>query len=140
MELRYFLKFILCSHLVSCAAGPCKNEMSNAITNPLNLISKTETREISMSERETPEFQRIYVYKYDGSVQCEPEAPAIPIAQMQAELETAGVSVLEAKNMDGGSFMTQVCGSPTGQIHRFQIAKRDLDKVMALGFKEWIAP
>jgi hypothetical protein len=126
---------------VSCAAGPCKNEMSNTETNPLRLIAKTDKdKEVTMSERETPDFQRVFVYKYDGTIQCEPEKKAIPIENMVEELKASGVTVFDSTNMDGGFFMTQVCGAPTGRIHRFQIPKKDLEKALKLGFKEWVAP
>jgi len=125
----------------SCAAGPCKNEMSNTETNPLRFLRRSSAqREVTMNERETPEFQRLFVYKHDGTIQCEPEKKPITIKTMQEELTAVGIMVFASSNMDGGFLMIQLCGAPSGRIHRFQIAKKDLEKAIKLGFKEWVAP
>jgi hypothetical protein len=140
MEFRTLLIFTVTLGLVSCAAGPCKNEMSNTETNPLRFISKSSPeREVTMAERETPEFQRLFIYKFDGSIQCEPDKKAIPIAKMEEELKAAGIKVFASTSMDGGFMMVQMCGAPTGRIHRFQISKNDLEKAQKLGYKEWVA-
>jgi hypothetical protein len=141
VEKKFILKSLMILNLVSCAAGPCKNEMSSNETNPLRFIAKSDKdKEVTMNERETPDFQRVFVYKYDGTLQCESEKKAIPIETMLEELKASGVTVFASTNMHGGFFMTQVCGAPTGRIHRFQIPKKDLEKALKLGFKEWVAP
>lgn len=126
--------------LFACAAGPCKNEMrGDEGSAPLGFAPNPNKPEVTMSDRETPSYQRLLVFKFDGTLQCQGDK-AIPLETMQKELTDAGIQVFSAKHQSSGFMMTQVCGSPTGMINLYEIPKRDLDKAQALGFKEWMDP
>jgi len=83
--------------------------------------------------------QRIEVFKPDGSVQCEPDT-GTPPETMRAELETAGITVYDARSASDGMMHIQVCGSPTGRINVFTIDGTALDEAQALGFQPLVAP
>jgi len=79
-------------------------------------------------------FQRITVYKPDGTKQCE-SIPAIPVEVMQSELENQGIGVYAADHVLDGGFHAQVCGGNTGYINRYSIAQSDLGLAQSLGFR-----
>jgi hypothetical protein len=76
----------------------------------------------------------IRVYKYDGSLQCG-MGKSIPLEEMKADLKN--IKIISAAHKNDGLMRIQLCGSPTGNANVFEILKDDLDKALALGFREW---
>lgn len=76
----------------------------------------------------------VWVSRADGSVQCQPKSGKTLESSKEA-LERMGVKVLDARSESDGMMHMQVCGSPTGKIHRVQILRKDLSKAKKAGFK-----
>jgi hypothetical protein len=106
--------------LVGCTTGNCRSQKGpNSDINP--------AREVLVTEK-------IKVFKYDGSLQCE-TGKAISLAEMQKELQ--GIEVFGSENKSDGLMRIQVCGSPTGRANVYEINKKDLQTVLDKGFRVW---
>jgi|GEM_PF-436638 len=79
-------------------------------------------------------FDRVRVFKYDGSLQCKMGKP-IEIAEMQKEL--GNIRVYSTDNKADGLMRIQVCGAPTGRANIYEIDRNQLEAAIKLGFKEW---
>lgn len=121
--------------LSSCAAGPCRNQRDDMDSKPMNKARKEAALNIV-----TPTHQRVYVYKFDGSIQCEEDPKDLSPELMKGELIKLGIEVYEVVRQHSGFFMPQACGQPKGMIYRFEIAKHHLESAQSLGFKQWIDP
>ncbi len=77
---------------------------------------------------------RIFVYKYDGSLQCG-MGKAIPLDTMAKELN--GIQILSSVKKPDGLMHIQVCGSITGMANVFEIPAKYLKAAEAKGFKKW---
>lgn len=111
--------FTLTLILSSCASTNCRLQ---------------EAENMKKATEKVPQRPTAKVYKYDGSLQCG-MGKSVAAKDMQTEL--AGIKVLSAINKNDGLMRIQLCGSPTGNANVFEIAKEDLEKVLALGFREW---
>lgn len=84
--------------------------------------------------KETSVGQRVKVYKPDGTLQCN-QGKKIAIDKMEVELK--GLKVYSKYNKNDGKMRIQLCGSPTGNAHVFEIDRTDLEEALKRGFKEW---
>ena len=78
--------------------------------------------------------QKVWVYKYDGSLQCGMGEPAT-LESMQDQL--GQITVFAAEKRNDGMMRTQVCGSNTGEANVYLINQAELEKAKELGFEEW---
>jgi hypothetical protein len=76
---------------------------------------------------------RVLVYKPDGSLQCN-RGQAISTEVMAKELK--GIEIFSMDNRSDGMMRVQVCGAATGRINVYEIAVKDYEKAVAMGFKE----
>jgi hypothetical protein len=93
-----------------------------------------EAESMKKATEKTVSILTAKVYKYDGSLQCG-MGKSIPVKDMQTEL--ASIKILSANNKNDGLMRIQLCGSPTGNANVYEISKEDLEKALALGFREW---
>lgn len=130
------LKLIIFLFTLShCAAGPCRNQRDESMSKPMN-----ESRKQAALAIVTPTHQRLYVYKFDGTLQCEEDPKNLSPEPMKNELIKQGIEVYEVVRQHSGFFMPQACGQPKGMIYRFEISKHHLDTAQGLGFKQWTDP
>lgn len=118
----YFFLFVIGSTVLfisACASTNCRLQ---------------EAENMKKATEKVPAISTAKVYKYDGSLQCGMGKSIAP-KDMQSEL--SGIKVLSAINKNDGLMRIQLCGSPTGNANVFEISKDDLDKALALGFREW---
>lgn len=80
------------------------------------------------------EKKKIFIYKYDGSKQCE-EHTGTDIDDMRTEL--LGIKIFSMSKKSDGQMRVQVCGALTGKANVYEISAKDLSKAEALGFKKW---
>ncbi len=74
------------------------------------------------------------VFKYDGSVQCNPGS-GTPLDVMALELTGAGIDVIcSQQGHDGMAYIT-ACGAGTGAINIYTIHSANIADAEALGFK-----
>ena len=73
------------------------------------------------------------VFKYDGSVQCDPSE--IELDEMAMELINAGIDVVCSQKGNDGSPRLAVCGADTGNINIYTINTSNLPDAEALGFE-----
>lgn len=65
----------------------------------------------------------VWVYKFDGTVQCDAEAQEIPLEQMRTELVVLiGDENVQSMKKDQRP-MIQLCGMPTGRINCYEITE-----------------
>lgn len=66
-------------------------------------------------------MKNVWVYKFNGTIQCDPETAAIPLEIMRLELEKyAGAeNVLAMKTST--RIMPALCGMPTGAINTYEL-------------------
>lgn len=76
-----------------------------------------------------------WVYKYDGSVQCDLKKAQSVEAMRNRDL--AGIQVLASLKLNDGLLRTQVCGSGTGEANVYLVSKADLQTVLKRGFEKW---
>ena len=77
---------------------------------------------------------RIFVYKYDGSLQCG-MGKAVALDAMARELN--GIQILSSVKKPDRLMHIQVCGSITGMANVFEIPAKYLKAAEAKGFKKW---
>lgn len=106
--------------MTACAPGHCKRR------NP-----STQDMKGAMGEKGK---NTIFVYKYDGSLQCG-QGKAIAPKEMAKEL--SGIKIYSMENKNDGLMHIQVCGSITGQANVYEISADDLEKAQKRGFKVW---
>lgn len=80
---------------------------------------------------------RVFVYKPDGSLQCN-QGKATSLAEMKKEL--GAIPVYSSVKKNDGQMRIQVCGAPTGMSNVYEIDRNQLQAVMRLGFEEWTGP
>lgn len=107
----YFLFILL---FIGCVSGHCNKE------------GKPQT----MNEK----MNKVLVYKYDGSKQCD-EEKGRELDDMEKDLK--GIKVYSSEKRNDGQIRVQVCGALTGMTNTYLIAKEDLEKAEASGFKKW---
>ncbi len=78
--------------------------------------------------------QKVFIYKYDGSKQCEKKT-GMSIDEMKAEL--LGIKIFSMSKKSDGQIRVQVCGALTGKANVYEVSRKDLLKAEALGFKKW---
>jgi hypothetical protein len=80
------------------------------------------------------ESDRVFVYKYDGSLQCG-QGKAIPVEVMAKELQ--GIPVSSSMKKNDGLMHIQVCGSISGKANVYEIPATYLKQAEGKGFKKW---
>ena len=78
----------------------------------------------------------VYVYKYDGSLQC---GMGKPVALDAMVKELAGIPVVSSEKKRDGLMHIQVCGSITGMANVYEIPAKFQKQAEAKGFKRWSA-
>lgn len=110
--------------LSSCTQGHCRR--------------KTESPELAAPSVQAAPVasadERVYVYKYDGSLQCGAGKAVTPEA-MAKQLQ--GVTIFTMSKKRDGLIHIQVCGSITGVANVYEIPLRQLKNAESLGFKKW---
>lgn len=106
--------FVLTSLVMGCASGHCGRDGKAVTMDSAKL--------------------KIFVYKYDGSKQCEP-GTGTELKTMSAELSS--VKIFSMSKKSDGQIRIQVCGALTGMANVYEISSGDLAKAEALGFKKW---
>ncbi len=113
---------------VSCTHTTCRRK-NDGILNQ-KVVSPEEALQPSPLSSET---LRIWVYKYDSSVQC--NSHGIELDAMAREL--APIQIFASEKRNDSLLRAQVCGLASGIANVYQIPKGDLEKAQKLGFKVW---
>lgn len=108
--------------LVACAQGNCRSQVQK---NP---------KEAQLNAAPTSPSERVFVFKYDGSLQCG-QGKAIDVEKMAADLK--GIMIYSKANKADGLMHIQQCGTPTGKANVYEIDRKDLAAAQKAGFKEW---
>lgn len=103
--------------LVSCASKPVEPE-------------KKWNVKVSTSSQD-----KVWMWKADGSLQCEKDSATLTPDKAMAELKKAGVFVSEARQGHDGMMHTAVCGSSTGNTVEVEVGKLDVSRAQSLGYK-----
>ncbi len=77
---------------------------------------------------------KVWVWKYDGSKQCDTPAKITPESAAQA-LKRQGVMGYQFQNGSDGRMYPSVCGAGTGSTIELEIARLDLAKAQRQGFQ-----
>lgn len=122
---RLVFALVLVGFTVSCTQGHCRRRAD----------TPAMSKELSEAPLETSQDgERIYVYKYDGSLQCGRGKPVSPEV-MAKELNE--IMIYSSRKKSDGRMHIQVCGYITGMANVFEINAKDLAKAESKGFKKW---
>jgi curli biogenesis system outer membrane secretion channel CsgG len=116
--------------LTACGTAPCNQASASASGKAPQQKGAVAVQGPSSSA------DHVKVYKTDGSLQCG-QGKLIPVKDMEKDLQ--GIKVFNSYNKNDGMMRIQVCGAPTGNCNVYEIDRKDLDKALSLGFKEWSA-
>lgn len=124
--------------LTACANGPCHPLRHPELagkkpTGTASPESESAAKGKTLSELKITD-DRVYVYKPDGSIQCE-MAKGITPEEMEKEL--AGIKVYSRENRPDGKMRMQVCGTPTGLVNIYEIPASSLKEAEKRGFKKF---
>lgn len=114
--------------------GACANTNCREMREKSGVVAAPAIKKELDPMAKTASADRVKVSKPDGSLQCQQGKP-IPPAEMQKEL--AGITVHASASMNDGLMRIQLCGTPTGTHNVYEIDRKDLEKALKLGFKEW---
>lgn len=109
--------------LIGCTSQNCRSLRS----------FKTENAKQSESAISSQQ-KRIFVYKYDGSLQCD-RAHGLSLAEMERDLD--GVRVFSREKKADHLMRIQVCGAITGMANVYEISESDMTEAEKKGFKKW---
>lgn len=123
---RLVLILISSAAILSCTSAPCKIENRKDLT-------MTGNEKVSSSNKDMT--KRVFVYKPDGSKQCESEGK-ISLTAMSKQL--GSIEIFSSSNKHDGLMRPQVCGASTGYNNVYEIDTKDLDAAIKLGFKKWV--
>jgi hypothetical protein len=128
---------LACAFLLgSCVEGTCRPlkhpELAQAAINP-SATTSGDPGKADMNAK-SPLGDRVFVYKADGSLQCN---MAKGIAPEEMEKELGGIQVFSRATRADGKMHIQVCGSPTGQVNVFEIPSSSLKDAEKRGFKKF---
>lgn len=117
------LYFVLVLLAAGCANQTCRQPLRDYKSGQKNEAKIPVTKE-----------KQVYVYKYDGSVQCD-SAKGITLEDMQKQL--GEIEVYKSEKRSDGLMHLQVCGSRTGKANVFLISIDDLEEAKKRQFKVW---
>jgi len=117
---------VLALLLAGCAQGHCRRPQDTQAT-----VSPVESLPAASP---SPDGDRVFVYKYDGSQQCK-KGTALSLDAMAKQL--AGVVIFSSVKKNDGMMHIQACGSITGMANVYEISTNDLKKAEDRGFKKW---
>ena len=104
------ITFVLCGlMLMGCASGHCRG-------------------------RSVGSEKHVFVYKPDGSKQCDKKKNVISADVMSDEFKE--ITIYSKENKSDGQMHITLCGVPTGRVNVYEIQLKDLEKAKTLGFKE----
>lgn len=109
-----------------CASKPCKIEERKDVV--MSGSEKTSSQKKDLSTR-------VFVYKNDGSVQCE-AAGKVSLDAMKKDL--GPIEVFSSANKHDGMMRIQVCGAPTGFCNVYEIDEKNIEAALKAGFKKWL--
>lgn len=84
---------------------------------------------------ETSSGNSVFVYKLDGTMQCE-DLQGASLESMEYELTSSDIKVLSSRKGYDGREGIAVCGQPTGQINIYEVLASDLSTALGLGYKQ----
>lgn len=111
---------------VGCSSKPCKIEERKEVVMSGNEKTSSQIKDLS---------KRVFVYKNDGSVQCEAGGKT-SLDAMKKEL--GSIAVFSSANKHDGMMRIQVCGAPTGFCNVYEIEEKDLEAALKAGFRKWL--
>ena len=132
--MKAFIWITLTLALSACGTGPCRQQASASAATAAKTSPQTQTSGAVAVKGPTSSADHVKVFKPDGSLQCG-QGKQISIKDMEKDLQ--GIAVYSSANKNDGMMRIQVCGAPTGNSNVYEIDRKDLDKALSLGFKEW---
>lgn len=129
------LSALLALTLFGCAEGHCRRPGDkSAATQPTAPVAPADAKSMSEPSTKTSGEDHVFVYKYDGSLQCG-QGKAVSVETMAKQLK--GIPILSSSKKRDGLMHIQVCGSITGFANVYEIPAKKLNKAEAKGFKKW---
>lgn len=125
--MRFLILFFLLSG-ASCSQTNCRPDRSG-LAKPDGAAAAAE-----LPQREVPVYERVRVYKADGSLQCG-QGKKTAISAVAKQLD--GIKIFSQSKRNDGMMRIQKCGAETGDAHVFEIAKDQLPEAIGRGFKQW---
>jgi hypothetical protein len=125
---------IVCGCLLALILGACTQGHCRRKADVPGEAKPVDTPAAIAADNKTSDNDRVFVYKYDGSLQCG-MGKAIPLEVMAKELQ--GITIFSSVKKRDGLMHIQVCGSITGMANVYEIPARFQKQVEGKGFKKW---
>ena len=126
--------FVLILLFVACSSSNCRRKEKIP---PFDSVAKEAVNKdltITTPKDKAKGQQTVFVYKYDGSLQCG-MGKVIPLDAMVKELE--GIKIISKESRHDGLMHIQACGTITGQANVYEIPKKDFPQAKEKGFRLW---
>ena len=128
MGIKFIGFCVLAFALSGCTQGHCRRKTD------VPGEAKAVDAPMSAAESKTSNSDRVFVYKYDGSLQCG-MGKATPLEAMAKELQ--GIPIFSSVKKRDGLMHIQVCGSITGMANVYEIPTKFQKQAESKGFKKW---
>jgi hypothetical protein len=112
---------------VSCVQGHCRRQTDAPTT--IAAVPAAPESNFKPSDQD-----HVFVYKYDGSLQC---GMGKPVALEAMAKDLTGIPIKSSVKKPDGLMHIQVCGSLTGLTNVYEIPAKYLIKAESKGFKIW---
>lgn len=110
---------------LGCASGHCRKQTQLPPPPP---EEETEAKPVGSDQG------RIFVYKPDGSRQCD-AGTGVSLEKMQRELNK--IKVFSSRKQREGGMRPALCGAATGMANIYEISAKDLPAAEKANFKKW---
>jgi len=123
--------------LLSCTTKHCRQDGTLIVVpkSPGHKIQQKLPQRAEDKQGDFPQLKkRVFVFKSDGSKQCEVKK-AISLKEMAQQLK--GIKIYSQENKKDNLIHIKVRGADTGRVNVYEIDREDLQKAQARGFKEW---
>ncbi len=119
---------LLVSSVIGCAQGHCRRKKE------ILPADASVSAELPVDQLAKDSAARVFVYKYDGSLQCG-KGKALSVDAMSKQLQ--GIQIFSSQKKSDGLMHIQVCGSITGMANVYEIPQTAWPAAEAKGFKTW---
>lgn len=122
----------LCFLIVGCASGNCRSNQQGESKKEMAEKGRILRGEDSVASPKNLSEGRVFVFKPDGSLQCQSGKKISP-DEMKQELKD--IPVFKSYSQHDGRLHPQICGAPTGKVNVYEIDAESLAAAEKLGFK-----
>ena len=137
--MRQLIILCLAFGVLGCAQGHCrKSKTPKGMEKPATAEVPSAQPPVEVAapkvEKKQTEDKKVWVYKSDGTKQCDKR---LPIALKDQVKELKFIEVYSMKRVNDGLMHLTVCGGDTGFYNAYQVDESEINRAKKYGFKLW---